>query len=331
MNRYTSRACSLVVGATGQVGRQILLAVGIDRCLPTARKPISAGWLALDLATINREFAGKLLGDLALEAIYCVGGMTDVERCETERDLAMRTNCSGPQALAEVANERNIPFIYFSTEYIFDGACGPYNEESIANPISCYGMSKLHGELAVAASCPHALILRTTVVYGPDDAEKNFLYSLRRALAAGRSFLVPEDQTSTPTYNRDLANAALRLVEGGATGVFNVCGPELFSRLEFARRAARFWDFDSSSILGVPTASLGQRAPRPLNAGLSIEKLRHEYPDIRMRDLPDSLSDWGAVEVGHKREIEPLPDAGNQCLDISEAQRLRQMEGENRR
>ena len=112
---------------------------------------------------------------------------------------------------------------------------------------------------------------------------------------AGDSFRVPEDQISTPTYNRDLANATLRLVEAGATGVFNVCGPELLSRLQFAVYAARFWGLDTGLVSGVPTSGLVQRAPRPLNAGLLIDKLQNIYPEVRMRGLADSLSDWGHV------------------------------------
>lgn len=294
MTDRTGHSRSLIVGATGQVGKQLIRTVGMDHCVPTARIPHSSEWLTLDLASIDRETAMKLLESLDLNAIYCVGGMTNVDLCEVETDLAIQTNCHGPKVLAEVANERNIPFVYFSTEYIFDGVNGPYDEESAANPISCYGVSKWRGEQAVSDACSRALILRTTVVYGPDDAEKNFLYGLRRALMAGDSFRVPEDQISTPTYNRDLANATLRLVEARATGVFHVCGPELLSRLQFARYATRFWGLDTTLVSGIRTSSLGQKAPRPLNAGLLINKLQNIYPEIRMRSLADSLSDWGA-------------------------------------
>jgi dTDP-4-dehydrorhamnose reductase len=194
--------------------------------------------------------------------------------------------------LAEVAEERRIPFVYFSTEYIFDGTGGPYDEDAGARPISSYGRSKWRGEREVAAVCSRTLILRTTVVYGPDHAEKNFLYSLARALVGRTPFKVPDDQISTPTYNRDLAMAALRLVESGTIGVFNVSGPERLSRLKFATEAARLLGLAADLVVGVPTASLGQRAPRPLQAGLSTEKLRRLHPGIHMRDLSSSLIDW---------------------------------------
>lgn len=294
MTERITGARSLIVGATGQVGKQIIAASGVGTCIPTARHALSPDWLTLDLASIDKESATKSLEPFDLNAIYCVGGMTNVELCETDRDLAMRTNCSGPTALAGVAEERHIPFIYFSTEYIFSGADGPYDEEARPNPISSYGNSKWRGEEAVAMACSKSLILRTTVVYGPDDAGKNFLYSLARALIDGNSFRVPDDQISTPTYNRDLARANRQLVNAGAAGVFNVCGPERLSRLQFARAAAQFLGLDANLILGVPTASLHQQASRPLNAGLSTDKLQRLHPEIRMGDLSDSLSDWAA-------------------------------------
>jgi dTDP-4-dehydrorhamnose reductase len=222
--------------------------------------------------------------------------MASAELCETEQDLAMRTNSAGPAVLATVAQELSVPFVYFSSEYVFDGAAGPYLEDAKPNPISVYGRSKWRGEQAATEACERALILRTTVVYGPDQGRKNFLYALRRALLAGQTFHVPEDQISTPTYNLDLAHAALQLVKAGATGCFNVTGPELFSRADFARAAASFWGLDASLIYGVPTSELGQRAPRPLHAGLLTGKLKTLYPEIHMRTLTEALSHWQAVD-----------------------------------
>jgi dTDP-4-dehydrorhamnose reductase len=229
----------LLIGAAGQTGAQLSSIIGPDRVLPASRKAAGAGWLTLDLASLATQAPGTLpaFANLGLESIYCVGGMTDVERCETEPDLAMAVNCLGPAQLAAIASDLAIPFVYFSTEYVFDGHSGPYREDDAPHPISVYGRSKWNGEQAVLDRYPRALIIRTTVVYGPDPAGKNFLYSLLRALREGRPFRVPSDQISTPTYNRDLARATVALVASGATGVFHVAGSEVVSRLQFALRA----------------------------------------------------------------------------------------------
>lgn len=283
---------SLLVGATGQIGRQMLQRLGRRALATTRAADPPLGWLPLDLASLATSTDAELtLRQVELDAIYCIAGMTNVEACEDQQELAFRVNAQAPAALATIACRRNIPFVYYSTEYIFDGEDGPYREEQQANPISVYGRSKLAGEIAVLTAHPGALILRTTVVYGPDAAQKNFLYSLMRNLKAGQSMRVPEDQVSTPTYNLDLAVATEELVARRASGVFNVCGPELLSRLEFATRIAVELGLDASLILGLPTVSLGQRAPRPLRAGLCTNKLRREHPDLLMRTLSESMVD----------------------------------------
>lgn len=287
-----SKVESLVVGATGQIGQQMMRSLG-DRALPTTRSVNTpGGWLHLDLAELTTPAAvDLLLCGRELSTIYCLGGFTNVDGCEDDQDLAYATNCRGPAMLASAARVRGIPFVYFSTEYVFDGNDGPYQENSPANPLSVYGKSKWQGELAVLQAYSDALILRTTVVYGPDSGEKNFVYSLMRNLSAGRTMRVPEDQVSTPTYNRDLAATTLALVERKATGIFHVCGPERMGRLEFARSVAGHLGLDSRLLDGRPTSALGQRALRPLSAGLSIDKLRRTYPDLRMRRLSEALAD----------------------------------------
>ena len=102
---------------------------------------------------------------------------------------------------------------------------GPYTEESAANPISVYGSSKWDGERAVLDAYADALVLRTTVVYGPDGGRKNnYLYSVMRYLRDGVPMRVPEDQVSTQSYNRDVARATVGLVERGRRASFMCAG-----------------------------------------------------------------------------------------------------------
>src|SRR5262249_47570032 len=142
---------------------------------------------------------------------------------------------------------------------------------------------------------PNPLVIRTTVVYGPDPNGKNFLYSLHRGLSSAKFFRVPNDQVSTPTYNIDLAAATVFLSEAGATGMFHVAGPDLISRREFAHRAARALGLPSAGIVGVPTSELKQVAPRPLRGGLLTRKLAAHAPVIRMRSIEEALLDWKAT------------------------------------
>src|SRR5262249_33877163 len=147
----------------------------------------------LDLASLTFENASEILAALMPDAVYCVGAMTDVERCESESDLAKSVNCEGPAQLAAAAAVRNLPYVYFSTEYVFNGFAGPYYEDAAPDPINVYGRTKWCGEIAVRNAHPSPLIIRTTVVYGPDPGGKNFLSSLRRALVSGGCIRVAND------------------------------------------------------------------------------------------------------------------------------------------
>ena len=291
-----TQARTLIVGASGQVGTQMLGALG-TRALATSRIE-REGWLRLDLAELSEVAqAATALDAEALDAVFCVGGMTHVDGCEAEPELAWRTNARGPGVLAAYARGRGLPFVYFSTEYVFDGAgddAGPYAEDARTHPLSAYGKSKLEGEMRVLEAHPEALVLRTTVVYGPDPRQMNYLYALMRNLAAGTKMRVPEDQVSTPTYNRDLIAAALGLVKAGASRVFHVAGPERMGRLAFAQEIAQRLGLDAGLLEGVSTAALGQAAARPLDAGLATEKLRRLHPELTMRTLAESLADCAA-------------------------------------
>jgi len=164
---------TLVVGASGQVGTQMLARLG-ERALATSRKK-REGWLSMDLAALETMAqAQELFDEHELDAIYCVGGMTWVDGCETQQELAFHTNARGPAVLAAYARSRGLPYVFFSTDYVFDGSKetpGPYAEDAPTNALSVYGKTKLQGEEMVLEAYPESLVLRTIVVYGPDSRE----------------------------------------------------------------------------------------------------------------------------------------------------------------
>jgi dTDP-4-dehydrorhamnose reductase len=111
---------SLIVGASGQVGTQMLAVLG-ERAMATSRIA-REGWLKLDVAELAEAAqAAELLDACDLDSIYCVGGMTWVDGCEADLDLAHRTNARGPELLAAYARQRGVPYVFFSTDYVFDG------------------------------------------------------------------------------------------------------------------------------------------------------------------------------------------------------------------
>merc|ERR1712060_676116 len=147
--------------------------------------------------------------------------------------------------------------------------------------------------MGVLAIDPSNLILRTTVVYGPEKFGRNFVYQLSRKLMARETMRVMTDQISTPTYNRDLAVMTRMLVEADACGVFNACGEELCSRFEFAVDAADALGLDVSLIQPCLTSDLAQKAARPLNAGMTLGKAKSFLAGkFKPRTVKEAIADW---------------------------------------
>jgi dTDP-4-dehydrorhamnose reductase len=283
----------LVVGASGQLGAALGRQLG-PAAVPAARRPPSPDWVTLDLETLTESPDG-LMDRYGFTAVICSGGATDVERCESDRDWADAANHLGPLALARAAAHARIPFVFYSTDYVFDGTAenpGPYREDAPTNPLSVYGRTKLMGEQSILEANPKALVLRTTTVYGPDPQGKNFLYTLRRLLSSGQNMRVPTDQLATPTYNEDLAAATLRLLGGGHSGLFHAAGPDMLARVEFARLACELLSLDASLLIPLTTAELNQRAARPLIAGLDSTRLATALGQEIFRTPRQGILDW---------------------------------------
>jgi dTDP-4-dehydrorhamnose reductase len=285
----------LVLGASGQLGAALCRQLG-PAAIPAARRPPSPDWINLDLATLT-ESPDELVSANKLTAIICSAGATDVERCESDHAWADAANHLGPLALARAAAHARIPFVFYSTDYVFPGTPanpGPYREDAPTDALSYYGASKLAGEQSILTENPSALVLRTTTVYGPDPQGKNFLYTLRRLLSSGQSMRVPTDQLATPTYNEDLARATLALLSGGHTGLFHAAGPTFLSRIDFARLACRLLSLDDSFLIPLTTLELNQRAARPLIAGLDSTLLNTTLGRPYFRTPEQGILDWAS-------------------------------------
>jgi dTDP-4-dehydrorhamnose reductase len=256
---------------------------------------ISGQFFKLDLADL-KSVEGEILSRQP-QALFLPSGWTWVDGCEDDPKRAFLVNAAAPEAAARAASLLNCALVYYSTEYVFGAQGGPYDELRAPAPLGVYGASKLEGELRVAGAWSGALILRTTVVYGPEPQGKNFVYQLRKSLEAGKEMRVPNDQFSSPTYNQDLARASVDLVERQLSGLWNVAGPDVINRYDFSRLAARAFGLDASLIKPASTAELKQKAGRPLGAGLRIAKLVKALGwsprgvDAGLRDMAQQLMD----------------------------------------
>jgi dTDP-4-dehydrorhamnose reductase len=286
---------NLVVGASGLVGSHLmqqLRAQGKD-ATGTYLGRFDPGLRFLDFC--DQAASAALLKEVSPAVVYFPAANPNVEWAEQYPDEARRTNVTGAQALLKLAQDAGAKIVYYSSEYVFDGAHGPYREDDTPNPISVYGRLKLEMEEFILKQMPEALILRTTVVYGWEQQPKNYVQRLVASLRAGETEVrAPTDQISSPTFAVNLARASIELA-AGHSGIFHVAGDARCSRYEFALAVADTFALRSDSITGVSTASLGQLAPRPLNAGLLVEKAK-SVMSAPLRPYQEGLVGMRALE-----------------------------------
>jgi dTDP-4-dehydrorhamnose reductase len=261
------------VGASGQVGSALYARLRERRweVVGTHAHVATPSTVALDIEDIS---AVERFLAAPFECVFFPAALTFVDYCEDHPTEAMLVNRDAPTAGARAAARQGASFVYYSTEYVFDGTRGPYAEDDPACPVSVYGRSKREGEVGALEANPRTLVVRTQVVYGPEPQGKNFVYQLLRRLGARETVRIPVDQVACPTYNVDLAAASVELVERGLTGIYHVAGSDALDRHAFARLACEVFWLDASRLQPVKTADLGQRARRPLLGALRSDRTR---------------------------------------------------------
>jgi dTDP-4-dehydrorhamnose reductase len=283
---------ALVIGGSGQIGGWLLhhLAGRGHEATGTYAQHPMPGLIHLDAG--DAEAATAMVRDSRPDVVFYPAGFTWVDGCERDPGRARAANVDQPRNLARAAADPGGRFVYYSTDYVFDGRGGPDAENSPPNPLSQYGASKLEAERALASELgDRVLIIRTSWVFGPERQGKNFGYQLVRALREGKELPTPSDMFSNPSYGPDVALASVLLVESGTSGLIHVAGPEVVSRVEFARQVATGFGLDPALIIPRPTPELLQGAPRPLNGGLLTHRLNALLPDV-MRPQRDAVADF---------------------------------------
>ena len=300
---------ALVIGGSGQIGGWLLhhLKELGHRAVGTFAEHPYDGLVPFHAS--DRVAADALIGAQGPDVVFYPAGFTWVDGCEREPARAYAANLEAPLAVAYAAVEAGARFVYFSTDYVFDGLSGPYAEDSEPRPLSEYGRSKLEAERVLAAELGESsLTIRTSWVFGPERQGKNFAYQLARTLRAGKPLVCPSDQISSPTYGPDVALAAVELAERAATGLIHAVGPEVVARPAFARAVAEGLGLDPAPIVATPTAELGQGAPRPLSGGLLTPRLRSLLPGL-MRPTAAAMLDFRArTESPDSPWADPLAD-----------------------
>jgi dTDP-4-dehydrorhamnose reductase len=195
--------------------------------------------------------------------VHCAA-MTNVDACEEHPDEAFRVNSDGSHNVASAASHVGASIVAVSTDYVFDGAQGPYAEDAETDPIQVYGESKLAGEHAVREATERHFIVRSAWIYGP--AGKNFISRIP-ALVEQDEINAVKDQIGSPTYAPDLADAIVALAASDRYGTYHVVNEGFCTFAELIAFGLGFLGA-KTKVNEVEVASLGRPAPRPLDTRL---------------------------------------------------------------
>jgi dTDP-4-dehydrorhamnose reductase len=300
----------LITGSNGLLGQKLVELITNKKeynLVATARGnnrlPFADHYKFVPMDITSAEEVRNIISQVQPDYIIHTAAMTNVDQCETEKTLCIQQNVDAVKYIAEAAAQNNAHLIHLSTDFIFDGADGPYDEHAKANPLSYYGESKQAAEeVIISSSCSWA-IARTVLVYGiaHDMSRSNIILWVKKSLEDGKTIQVVDDQWRTPTLAEDLALGCYLIVKHNATGIYNISGQEMLTPYQMALKTADFFHLDKSLINKSDSTKFQQPAKRPPKTGFIIDKAKTQlgYQPHTFQEGIELL----AKQIGHTQKF----------------------------
>ena len=271
----------LITGANGLLGQKLvglLTKQSNVELIATARGdnrlPVKEGYTYRSMDITDCQQVLDVISDVQPNVVIHGAAMTDVDKCETQKDACWAQNVHAVEYIIEACRATGAFLLHVSTDFIFDGTAGPYDETAEANPISFYGWSKQAGESAVIHSGIKWAIARTVLVYGiaHDMSRSNIILWVKKSLEDGKNIKVVTDQWRSPTLAEDLAMGCYLIADKEAEGIFNISGKEVLTPYEMAIKTADYFGLDRSLIAQADSSTFTQVARRPPRTGFILDK-----------------------------------------------------------
>jgi dTDP-4-dehydrorhamnose reductase len=259
-------------GASGLLGQDLVQELKAEQLTAPSSK---------DADLRDRARVRELIRDSRPDWILLSAAYTDVDGCESNRNLAFAVNCDGAVNVAEAAREAGSRLMFLSTDYVFDGSKGsPYQTTDARKPTSVYGESKACAEERLIEILPEVCIVRTSWLFG--HGGKCFPATILKLASSRPEISVVNDQRGSPTFTRDLASALIQLCRASAHGIVHITNAGDCTWYEFATEIVRESGM-AATVKPVTTAEF----PRPAYSVLSPDSL-HAY-NVRMPEWQDAL------------------------------------------
>lgn len=219
----------------------------------------------IQLDITNKSEITKTIKKIKPNTIIYAAGLTDVDLCENNHELAKSINCNGIKNIIEAAKKFKSKIIYISTSAVFDGTKKVFIESDETNPISYYGKSKLEGEKVVQNSGLPYTIIRTDQPYGwkKDWHHTNSMLRIIEKLEKNITHNEIIDWYNTPTSIEDIVKMTRKLLENNCEGIFHIVSDDFLSRVEFAEVVAEVFGLNKNNIKKIHSDELKLSAKRP--------------------------------------------------------------------
>jgi dTDP-4-dehydrorhamnose reductase len=263
----------LVTGSAGLIGRQVVKDLSetheVFSCYNKS-KPEHGNIIKMDL--LNHEMISNVMSEKKPDVVIHLGAMTAVDLCDAQQDNALKINSQATEILAKECSKINSFMVYVSTDYVFDGNTGMYEENDTTNPLGFYGKSKLLGEKSIQNFSSNWCIARTSTPFGLHPTKKSFPIWVIENLQKQKQIDVLTDQFTSPTYVPSLSRMLIEISERHLTGIIHVAGASKISRYEMASLVSDKLDLDEKLLREISMNDLKWEAQRPKDSSLNVSK-----------------------------------------------------------
>ena len=285
-----------VTGASGFVGGSVLASAPEDweihACSRTAPGQLAPAITHHPVDLCDVDATAALVSEVEPNAIIHIAAIADIDYSEQHTEEAVVINTEVTGRLAALAGQQGARFVFCSTDNVFDGEEGYYDEIYPVSPINFYGRTKVAAEVLIHERLRDAAIARVALVIGLPvlGAGNSFLAKMEASLRNGEEIRIPENETRSPIDVVTLGKALLELAGNHYRGVLNLAGSTCLNRYDMACLIARKLGYSTDLVVPVNSNSIPGRARRPNDVSLN-NSLAREVLKAPMRELDEALDE----------------------------------------
>ena len=278
-----------VIGASGFIGHHLINKYRLQYpdCVGTSFSNNKTNLLKFDIKTPNIEPLN--LERSGHNAVIIAAFKSNIFYCENEPSKAHEVNVDGMLQLIKNLSQTSLKIIFLSSEYVFDGIQGKYNDDHPRNPKTVYGKHKKIIEDKIKNLTDNFLVLRLSKNYGLETGDKTILDEAANLLNQKKEVLAACDQYFNPTFVDDLVQSIINIQEKDLKGYINVCAPETWSRFEMQTQLAQVMNKDINLIKKIKLYDIPEMKGRPLNTSMVCNRLNQDTQSVFI-SLKDAIS-----------------------------------------